>query len=169
MNNRELPDGYLSCNRNEEKQHSFPTMMGGSSLLVIFAVLCLTVFALLGLSTVLADKRLADASAKAVAAYYEADCRAEEIFAQLRSSCSGSVSSSADVENALDELGVRRLYHGDDQEDIYTYACPISETQTLWVEVRRAGDIWKVLRWQAVAKAQLQELQLELWDGETTS
>jgi len=168
MNNRELPDGYLSCNRNEEKQHSFPTMMGGSSLLVIFAVLCLTVFALLGLSTVLADKRLADASAKAVAAYYEADCRAEEIFAQLRSSV-GSSSATEDMDMVLRELGVCRSSSGDTREESYTYTCPISDTQTLWVEVKRESDCWKVLRWQAVAKAQLQELQLELWDGETTS
>ena len=48
------------------RKQSFPIpAVGGSSLLVIFAVLCLTVFALLGLSTVQADIRLADASARA--------------------------------------------------------------------------------------------------------
>ena len=62
-----------------------PPVVGGSSLLVIFAVLCLTVFALLGLSTVQADQRLSDASAKAVSDYYGADTQAEQIFAQLRS------------------------------------------------------------------------------------
>ena len=65
---------------NKKKSFS-PPVIGGSSLLVIFSVLCLTVFALLSLSTVLADQRLEDASVKAVAAYYEADCAAEEIFA----------------------------------------------------------------------------------------
>ena len=50
-----------------DKKHrfSFPAV-GGSSLLVIFAVLCLTVFALLGLSTVQAGQRLSNASAEAV-------------------------------------------------------------------------------------------------------
>ena len=51
----------------DEKRFAAPAV-GGSSLLVIFAVLCLTVFALLGLSTVRADGRLSDASAKAVSA-----------------------------------------------------------------------------------------------------
>ena len=60
-------------------------VIGASSLLVIFAVLCLTVFALLSLNTVMAEKRMADASAQAVAAYYEADLEAEKIFARLRS------------------------------------------------------------------------------------
>lgn len=35
-----------------------PAAVGGSSLLVIFAVLCLTVFALLTLSTAAADSRI---------------------------------------------------------------------------------------------------------------
>ena len=42
--------------------------VGGSSLLVIFSVLCLTVFALLSVSTVQADRRLAEASAEGVQA-----------------------------------------------------------------------------------------------------
>lgn len=57
-----------------------PPAVGGSSLLVIFAVLCLTIFALLGLGTVQADQRLSDASAEAVYGYYAADCQAEAIL-----------------------------------------------------------------------------------------
>ena len=56
----------------DEKRFSAP-IVGGSSLLVIFAVLCLTVFALLGLSTVQAGGRLSEASAEAVSAYYAGD------------------------------------------------------------------------------------------------
>ena len=58
------------------QNHESPAAVGGSSLLVIFAVLCLTVLALLGLSTVQADGRLTNASAVSVANFYEADCRA---------------------------------------------------------------------------------------------
>ena len=61
-----------------------PPALGGASLLVIFAVLALTVFALLSLSTVRADVRLGDASAQAVVNYYAADGRAQEILACLR-------------------------------------------------------------------------------------
>ena len=41
-----------------------PPPVGGASLLVVFAVLCLTVFALLSLSTVRANERLSEASAR---------------------------------------------------------------------------------------------------------
>ena len=59
-------------------------MVGGSSLLVIFAVLCLTVFAMLSLTQAQADRRLAQNSWSAVTGYYRADCQAQEILAQLR-------------------------------------------------------------------------------------
>ena len=128
---------------SKHQEHQLP-VIGGSSLLVIFAVLCLTVFALLGFSTVQADKRLSDISIQAVSDYYAADCAAEEILARLRA-------------GQLPE-GVSR------QGDVYAYSCPISPTQALQVEVR-SGD-WEVLRWQAVSTIQWQEnTDMELWDG----
>lgn len=124
-------------------------LVGGSSLLVIFAVLCLTVFALLGLSTAQADRRLSEASMAAVADYYRADAQAEAILAQLR--------------NGQCPDGVTLL------DDIYTYACPISERQELQVEVRRDGARWQILRWQSVSTAAWEEeVPLEVWDGEMT-
>lgn len=130
-----------------EKERFSPPAVGGSSLLVIFAVLCLTVFALLGLSGVQAGGRLSDASAQAVSAYYDADCRAEEILAALRQ---GVVME-----------GVRR-----DADGIYAYTCPISDTQALEVRVRLDGEDWSVLRWQAVSTAQWEaDESLDLWDG----
>lgn len=131
-----------------DKRRSFQApVVGGSSLLVIFAVLCLTVFAMLSLSTVQADKRLSDASAAAVSEYYAADCRAEEILAQLRT---GQVPEGVRV-----------------KADTYSYTCSISETQELQVEVRIRENGWEVLRWQAVSTARWSEDEtLSLWDGE---
>ena len=128
--------------KNQEKL-SVPAT-GGASLLVIFAVLCLTVFALLGFSTVQADKRLADVSIQAVSDYYAADCAAEETLAKLR---------AGQLPEGVTLTG-----------DVYAYSCPISPTQALQVEVR-SGD-WEVLRWQAVSTIQWQEnTDMELWDG----
>lgn len=121
--------------------------VGGSSLLTIFAVLCLSVFALLSLSTAQAEKRMANASARAVSAYYEADTQAEEIFAKLRSG------------ESVPGVG--------QTEDIYTYSCPISENQTLMVELEHTDSCWQIRRWQAVATVQTaEEENLSVWDGE---
>ena len=130
-----------------EKEPFSPPVIGGSSLLVIFAVLCLTVFALLGLSTVQAYGRLADASVKAVSAYYAADCQAARILAQLRSG-----EKAAEVEKT---------------GDVYSYSCPISESQKLEVELLYRKETWTVLRWQAISTVEISgDDTLEVWDGE---
>ena len=129
-----------------KKQRLSVPVVGGSSLLVIFAVLCMTVFALLSLSTVLADGRLNQASVEAVSAYYMADTQAEEIFAKLRQ---GELPEEVTEKNG-----------------IYTYSCPISENQTLQVKLQKTAAGWKVLRWQAVVTAEWEEDTLNLWDGE---
>lgn len=131
----------------DKRQRFQAPVVGGSSLLVIFAVLCLTVFALLSLSTVQADSRLSDASAAAVSGYYAADCRAEELLAELRS---GQIPEGVNVNG-----------------DVYSYTCPISETQELQVEVQIRDDSWEILQWKAVSTAQWNEDDtLSLWDGE---
>lgn len=121
--------------------------VGISSLLVIFAVLCLTVFAILAVSTVQAQLRLAESTHRAVTGYYSADCRAESILAQLR--------AGEHPEN-VEKNG-----------DIYTYACKISETQVLAVCVKVSGMEYSVLQWQAISVADWNaDDNLPVWDGE---
>ena len=122
-------------------------MVGAVSLLTIFAVLCLTVFALLSLYTVQADQRLSDKSFAAVAGYYAADCAAEEILAQLRA---GEIPEGVTA------------YEG----GIYRYGCPISDTQTLVVEVAVEDTDYTIIRWQARSTAEwVADDSLPVWDG----
>ena len=121
-------------------------IVGGNSLLVIFAALCLTVFALLGLSTVQAGGRLTQTTANAVAAYYEADCAAEEIFARIRA---GELPDGVTKEN-----------------DIYSYICPVSQNQQLEVDLQKDASGWTVLRWQTVSIAEWETNEsINVWDG----
>lgn len=130
------------------KRNDAPTAVGGSSLLVIFVVLCLTALAMLSLSSVQADGRLSQASAEAVRAYYAADCEAEEILAQLR--------------QGIVPAGVTS------RDNRYFYECPVSETQTLFAEVEVQNGAYRVLRWQTEPTAQWKtEDTLQVWDGET--
>ena len=126
-----------------KKMKFSPPMIGGSSLLVIFSVLCLTVFALLSLSTVLADQRLSTASVENVVAYYEADTQAEEIFARLR---------NGEMPDAVEQ-----------KDERFFYQCRISDTQTLYVELECDGESWLVHRWQAATETQMDESDLPVW------
>jgi hypothetical protein len=129
-----------------DREKFSPPVVGGSSLLVIFAVLCLTVFALLGLSTVQADGRLSDSSVQAVTDYYNGDVQAERILAQLRS---GQVPDGV-VRNG----------------SVYSYTCPVSEAQQLRVEVRLDGTSYTILKWQLVSIADWKpDESIDLWDG----
>ena len=134
-----------------ERERFSPPAVGGGSLLVIFAVLCLPVIALLSLSTVQADGRLSDASTKALTTYYAADCQAEDILARLRD---GELPEGVTVSVSP-------------EGDTYAYECPISDTQTLAVEVLLKDTTYTVLRWQAVSTADWEpDTGLELWDGD---
>ena len=125
-----------------------PPPVGGSSLLVIFAVLCLTVFAMLTLSTARADDRLADASVEAVSAYYRADAEAESVLSRLRS---GQVPDGVAVSG-----------------DLFTYTCAISDTRVLQVKVRVDGSRYTILRWQEESTAAWNpETELDVWTGKS--
>ena len=129
---------------NSQKMHS--PIVGGSSLLVVFAVLCLTVFALLSLSTVQAEKRLSDTNANAVEQYYAADLEAEKILAQLR---------TGDVPECVTE-----------KNGNFVYVCPMSEMQGLQVEVCIDGTEWEILRWQVVSTVEWNaEESISVWNG----
>lgn len=104
--------------------------IGGSSLLVIFSVLTLSVFALLGLSTVRAGLRLAEGNRKATEQFYEADRRAEDILAELR-------------QGKLPE-GVEA------QGNVFAYSVPISKTQVLSVVVTVEKENYEIHQWKAI-------------------
>lgn len=132
---------------DRDKGFSPPTT-GGASLLTVFSVLCLTVFALLSLSTVRADSALSEATAKGVYDYYAADCRAQEILARLRF---GEMPDGVTVEG-----------------DLCRYIVPVSETQELRVEVEvRSTNDYTVLRWQTVSVGDWEyDDDLNIWDGD---
>ena len=131
---------------NKRKPNEAFPAVGGSSLLVIFAVLCFTVFAMLALSTVQATRRLSEKNAQAVAEYYAADAAAEAILAELR---------TGNLPEGVLQKGNR-----------YTYACEISEFRELQVEVLLSGDSYEIQSWNVVYTGDWENREnLEVWDG----
>ena len=129
-----------------DKKRSAPFLgFGGSSLLAAFGVLCLVVLAMLSITTVQSDRRQAEVSEQAVAAFYAADWQAQNIYARLKL---GEIPEGVEVDG-----------------DTYRYSCPVSDSQTLEVEVKKTAEGWEVLRWQAVTAAEYEEETLPVWEG----
>ena len=131
---------------DRKTRDAIPTV-GGSSLLVIFSVLCLTVFALLSMSTVKGDTNLSQKSSEAIVNYYAADSKAEEVLAQIR--------------NGKVPAGVTQ------DGNKYSYNCEINDTSVLCVELTADGSEYKITRWQAVSTLDWQpDTSITVWDGE---
>lgn len=120
--------------------------LGGTSLMLIFAVLCLTVFAVLSLSTAKAGDQLSESMQTAVQDYYDADNKAEEILASLR---------RGEFNEEVEDLG----------DDTYSYRCPINERLSLYVSVQVSGDEYEILQWQAAVDDSMIFETQEVWDG----
>lgn len=130
-----------------KKEKAAIPMVGASSLLVIFSVLCLTVFALLALNTATSSTKLSQSSAEGTAAYYKADSEANKILAMLR-------------------LGdVPPNVHADG--NVYSYSCEISESQMLDVTVKiNSQSDYTVLKWQRVSINEWKANDtIDVWDG----
>ena len=127
-----------------KEDYSISTL-GGTSLMLIFAVLCLTVFAVLSLSTAKAGDQLSERMYASVQEYYEADNEAESILAALR---------RGDYLEEVEEDG-----------DIYSYRCPINERLSLYVSVQIQDDTYTVLQWQAAVDDSMITETQEVWDG----
>lgn len=133
----------------EQKRTFSPPLSGVCSLLVIFSVLVFSVFMMLTVTTVQADKRLSDTYLEAAEAYYAADLQAEQIFARIR--------------------GGETLPQVQQTGNTYHYTCAISETQQLEVTLLLKDGAWQVLRWQAAAVSAAEAVAtLPVWDGITT-
>lgn len=119
---------------------------GAGALTVIFAVLCLTVFAILALSTVLADARLSDRLFEDTTEYYEADAEAERTLAALRR---GETPAGTEREGTL-----VRFY------------CPMTDTRGIAVQAEIEDGVCRNVEKQIVYIGEWNGTHtLDVWQG----
>lgn len=118
-------------------------ILGAASLFTAFCVLLLTMLALLSLSQAKADRRIAEISARRVQEYHAADLEAQKLYASLR---------SGEIPPEVTE-----------EQGIYRYQIPVSQYQTLFVEIDSAA--LEPIRWQIVAHPEAPNENLSVWTG----
>ncbi len=129
------------------KKYTLPAAFGASSLIVIFSVLVLVVFALLSLGTAKAGERLSNVTAESSKEYAEADARAHETLALLR-------------EGKMPE-GVAKTGNK------YEYSCEINDSLELFVTVEiNDARSYKILRWQSVRTSEWKaDSTIDVWQS----
>jgi hypothetical protein len=131
--------------------------VGGASIVMVFSVLCLTIFAVLSLVTARNAFALSTRAAGAVTDYYAADGLAVEIYDAL--SASDAMPESV--------LGVTLCRV---EEDCMSYRVPIDENQELCVLLRREGADLRILEWSVHSTGEWNPSdRILVWDGAAPS
>jgi len=115
--------------------------VGSASIILVFAVLCLSVFSLITFVVARNNEALVAAETRLVTAYYEADMLAEHILSVIfeEESVPGTA-LGVDIETYRDP---------DRDEDVIQFFCPISDSgKLLFVSLTIRGDSYEILSWR---------------------
>jgi len=133
--------------------------VGSASIVLIFAVLCLTIFSLITFVVSGNDRALTDAKVRLVTGYYSADTLAERILLDM-----------LDADTVPDELYGIPIYTGWDESldtEVTYFLCPISDIKTLYVSLVIREDSFDILSWRMYSLDEWTfDNSLNVWAGD---
>lgn len=137
--------------------------IGITSIIVMFTVIVMTIFAVLSLSTASEEKELAERYAASVAGYWAADGECAETANELAALWRGGEGAEA-AEKKARELGAETVREG--EELIVSFSRPISDISELCVTLRLGAEL-SVERWQMVTTEDDWEpdYSIRVWKG----
>lgn len=147
--------GVNDMKRNNSNEYGIN--IGSSTLIMIFALLCLVVFSLLAYKTALNEKNLALKISNETKAYYEADYKATKIKNKIENNITNGKSIASLVDYKKNKNG----------NDYIGYSVKIDENKKLVVELKLNGSNLKVVKWVEVNEASEDyNNKLDVWGGE---
>jgi len=114
--------------------------VGSASIVLVFAVLCLTIFSLITFVVAGNDKALVDAKIELVTGYYEADALAEEILLNIL--------TADPVPDKILGVDIRKTYDEGLDADVVYFFCEISSIKSLYVSLVIREDSFDILNWR---------------------
>lgn len=154
----------------EKKRAS--VQVGGSTILMIFTVLCLTVFAVLSLSSAKADVSLTQKAEQTLIAYYKADGEAEEKLRQWDEQMAEAQKDANEEQEFFLELEKRLGTDYDRTENKIKFEIPLTNgSQSLFIEIeplyQAAEKNYKINKWKVQNTGEyLIDETLNVWLGE---
>ncbi|MCL2226515.1 MAG: hypothetical protein FWB97_02655 [Oscillospiraceae bacterium] len=132
--------------------------VGSSSIVLVFAVLCLSVFSLITFVVASNDKTLVANEARLVVGYFEADALAERIVAEILGS--GTIPDSVQ--------GIEIHTQWDSHMDAYIvfFSSPISYMLAIFVRLAVREDSYDILSWRLYNSSLWEyDARLNVWQG----
>lgn len=149
--------------------------VGYVSLIMLFAVICLTVLASLSYQAARANDKLNEKSISFTDGYYAADSKAKELLSQLDEAALLSHESGffGDSFGVLCEeyknVAVRKIPEGFEA----SFSQPVSDSLALSVKVvffsAPTEDRYRIDEWKTVSVDMAQDNSLGVWNGESLS
>ena len=134
--------------------------VGSASIVLVFAVLCLTIFSLISFIVTQNTKALIDAEARFVIGYYKADTGAEYILAELL--------KSETIPSEIKGIKINIEEENDSDSTILNFAYPIydSDYKDLFVRVSVNDDSYNILSWRVIDNAEWEiSNEFNVWGG----
>lgn len=131
--------------------------IGGVTLLTVLLVLCLTMFAVLALSSAQADRRLSEKNARAVAAYYRADNQGVVLMSQaVKLWPAGGARPKAEALaqdlSAVFDAALEIRVEAAEERFLLSAAIPVQENQilrlSLYLGPPESPRRWEIRGWQ---------------------
>ena len=114
--------------------------IGSTSLVLIFTVLCLALFAFISYTAAENDMALAQAEAALTMEYYEADALSERVAAGLL--------ASETIPVSLYGVEITSEWNATESAQIAEYYCKVSDRKELYARISIKDDDYEVLVWR---------------------
>lgn len=134
--------------------------VGSASVLMVFVVLSLTVFAVLSLVSANSEQGTSNRNANAIADYYEADRLAVQFFDAAAEKYNNNGDFISFVGNYNAEI--TKTDEGTELVCIFE----IDENRSLYATALISEHGMKIIRWNVITAEQELEDNTEFWDGE---
>ncbi|MEG1501006.1 MAG: hypothetical protein RR396_03540 [Clostridiales bacterium] len=173
-----MPIGRDFGDDKMEKERLSGINIGGISVILIFIVLAMTMFAVLSAVVAQADYNLTLSYQQSVDDYYQGENKAEEMLGQIDACLKENFSADQssywqNSQQILSAMGLKTELTGD--KFYIAYQVPVNENKVLHIRLavlspdQVKDGRYQILSWQIVSQAgdeDYQEDYLTFWDGE---
>ena len=132
--------------------------IGSASIVLVFAVVCLTIFTVMAYGSALMDERLIESEVRLIEAFYAADSLAEQVLAE--------VLTSEIVPDYIMGVEIFSYWDWDILAEIVSFVSPITDTREIYVSVAIYEDSYRILTWRVYETGEWEVYdRLNVWPG----